>query len=246
MARPKRTAAEVVGDRESAALAGTLGIQLRDGRRSHHDRLADVAPRAGLSVARLSEIERGLGAGLPLGTWVRLGLAIDRPLAVRFSAPIEPDRLADAGHLELQEFVLRLARRRGWEGGLEIPSRPSDPRHSIDVLLRAGRVLILIECWNTIRDFGAAVRATTRKLAEVADLAVATRGERAAACWLVRPTAANRGLVREYPESIRARFSGSSLGWVRALEGPDSPPGQPGFAWLDPKVGLRPLRIRAR
>jgi transcriptional regulator with XRE-family HTH domain len=246
MARSKRHPTAIAGDREAVALAATLGGVVRTARVRQRLRLIDIADRTGLSVTRLSGVERGLGATLPLGTWVRLGLAIDQPLAVRFSSPIEPDRLADAGHLELQEWVLAIARRHGWHAGLEIPTRAVDPRHSADVLIRAGIVLILIECWNNIGDFGAALRSTSRKLAELADLAVATGAERVSACWLVRPTAANRGLVRAYPEAIRARLTGSSWGWVRALEGPGSPPDQPGFAWLDARAGLRSLRIRVR
>src|SRR3954447_18565148 len=163
MARHKRTSAQIAGDRESTALAGSLGAALHDGRRQRRERLADVSRRTAISVARLSEIERGLGATLGLDGWVRLGLAIDRPLAVQFSRSIAPHRVADAGHLELQVWVLALARRRGWKAGLEIPTRPADPSRSVDVLVRAGEAIILIECWNTIGDFGAGVRSTNRK-----------------------------------------------------------------------------------
>ncbi len=134
-------------------------------------RLVDLAPRVGLSTARLSEVERGLGGSLPLASWVRLGIAVGRPFAIRLSPSIHPERLGDAGHLDLQEWVLRLARRRGWHAGLEVPTRPADPSRSVDVLVRAPNGVLVLECWNTIRDFGAAVRATTRKLVEAEALA---------------------------------------------------------------------------
>jgi hypothetical protein len=242
MGRTKRSAVEIAGDRESRALAATLGRELRITRRHRRQRLQDTGRTAGISVARLSEIERGLGDTVPLRTWVRLGIAIERPLAVRFSPSIEPDRLADAGHLEMQEWVLRLARRRGWTAGLEIPTRPSDPRHSVDVLVRAGSQRVIIECWNTIGDFGAAIRSTNRKIAEAGALGGAgtTTG-----VWLVRATASNRAIVRAYPEAMRSRFPGSSRSWVEALEGRRPPPAELGIVWLDPTRGASPLRLRA-
>jgi hypothetical protein len=236
----------VAGDREAQALAATLGGHVRGRRRHERMRLVDLAARVGLSVNRLSMVERGHGEALPLRTWVRLGIALDRPLAVRFSDPIGPERLADAGHLELQEWVLAMARRHGWQAGLEIPTRPADPRRSADVLIDAADVIVLVECWNSIGDFGVAVRSTARKLAEVEVLAVARGASRAAACWLVRPTAANRALVRTHPEAIRARFTGSSAQWVRALAGGGETPASLGFAWLDPAAGLTAMRIRER
>jgi hypothetical protein len=245
MTRHKRTSAQIAGDRESNALAASLGAALREGRRQRRERLADVSRRTAISVARLSEIERGLGGTLGLDGWVRLGLAVDRPLAVQFSRAIAAHRVADAGHLELQEWVLALARRHRWKAGLEIPTRPVDPARSVDVLLRAGETLILVECWNTIGDFGAAVRSTNRKRAEAEALSIAVHGRNVRAVWLVRPTAANRALVRAYPEAVRSRFAGSSSGWVAALTGAGAPPSGLGFVWLDPRVGVRALRIRA-
>lgn len=235
----------VAGDREAQAIAATLGRHVRERRHHGRLRLVDLADRIGLSVNRLSMVERGHGEALPLRAWVRIGAALDEPLAVTFTPPIGPERLADAGHLELQEWVLATARRRGWEAGLEIPTRPADPRRSADVVIHAGGRIILVECWNTIGDFGAAVRATTRKLAEAETLAVAIGASRVAACWLVRPTATNRAIVRAYPEAIRSRFTGSSSRWVRALEGEADTPDRTGFAWLDPATGLSPVRIPA-
>ena len=51
---------------------------------------------------------------------------------------------------------------------------------STDVGLRddRGRRLILVECWNTIGDLGAAVRSTNRKRVEAEDLAAVLGGAR--------------------------------------------------------------------
>lgn len=234
----------ILGDREAIALAATLGGHLRAARIGQHLRLIDVGRRVGLSLARLSELERGDGADTPLRTWVRLGIALGRPVAVGLTPPTGPERLEDAGHLEMQEWLLHLARRLAWAAaGWEVPTRPLEPRRSADVLVRVGRTLVLFECWNTIRDLGAAVRATNRKLAEARDLAVALGVDRVAACWLVRPTAANRSIVRTYPEAIRARF-GASVAWARTLAGGGEPPDRLGFVWLDPRRGATTLRLR--
>jgi transcriptional regulator with XRE-family HTH domain len=239
--RPRRTPASAAGDREANAIAATLGGQLRDARRTRKLRLEDLGREIGLSRSRLSEVELGGGATLPLATWVRLGFALDRPLAARFTPAIEADRLVDSGHLEMQEWVLRTARDHGWSADLEVPTRPVDPWHSADVLLRSDGAIVLIECWNTMRDFGAAVRSTNRKVADVRALTVAAGGT-VLVCWLVRPTAANRRLVRAYPQAVRTLFA-ESFAWVRALNGQGDWPRRPGFVWLDPRAGVRPMRI---
>jgi hypothetical protein len=102
-----------------------------------------------------------------------------------------------------------------------------------------------MEIWNRLDDLGRATRSSRRKVLEAAELAE-SRGYRVASCWLMVDTAANRALVRHYPEVLRAEFGGSSVAWVRCLvAGAPSPPG-PGIAWIDPRSGtIRPLRFRA-
>jgi hypothetical protein len=83
------------------------------------------------------------------------------------------------------------------------------------------------------------VRSSDRKLADLAGSA-----SRLASCWLLVDTAANREIVRRYPSILRARFSGSSSAWVRALVDGERPPSEPGLAWIDVRSGrLRPLRL---
>jgi hypothetical protein len=63
---------------------------------------------------------------------------------------------------------------------------------------------------------------------------------------LLVDTAANRRLVRRYPEIIMARFGGSSVGWVRSLVDGAPPPLDPGIAWVDTRTGrILPMRHRA-
>jgi hypothetical protein len=145
---------------------------------------------------------------------------------------------ADAGHLAIQELVLRLARTAGAKRFFELATRPAEPWRSADVGMRVDRhrCLVLCECWNTIGDVGAAARSTARKVAEAEQLAVVTGGEkpyRIASCWVVRATRRNRELVGRYPEVFAARFPGSSAGWLAALTRGDEPPTEPGLVWCD-------------
>ena len=125
----------------------------------------------------------------------------------------------DAGHLGIQELVLRLGRRAGTAACSSCRRSPTEPWRSIDVGLADDRRrrLIVVECWNTIGDIGAAARTSTRKLAEAEALAALRWGDRphtTGLVWVVRATARNRELVARYPEVFAARFPGSSAGWV--------------------------------
>jgi transcriptional regulator with XRE-family HTH domain len=236
--RRVRSAAEIVGRREATAIAATLGGQAREARRQKGWSLGQLARRVGLSTARLSEIERGLGTRASLETWVALGIALERPLAIGFTRPLGQGAKAvdDGGHLEIQDHLLRLARGTGRPGTFEVPTRPTDPSRSTDVGIRdpATHTRILAECWNSFGDFGAAVRATQRKHFEAT---AASPEDRIATVWVVRATATNRALIARYPGIIDAAFPGSSRRWVKALTAGGPPPRQPGFVWYDASTG---------
>lgn len=255
MARRVRRTSEVIeGQREAVALAGTLGQVVRTGRRAKRMSLGDLAARVGFSRTRIAEIERGEGAGTPLRVWISLGVALGRPLAVGFSRPLDGTRgPVDAGHLEIQEHILGLARATGRHGTFELPTRPTDPSRSTDIGIRAHRhhVLIQTECWNTFGDLGAAIRATNRKTAEAAAHAIATAAGdaapyRVATVWVVRASAGNRALLARYPHIVDAAFPGSSRRWVAALADGSEPPTEPGLVWFDPGTKRLVERRRAR
>ena len=196
---------------------------------------------------RIGELELGKGASAPLTLWVRLGTAVDRPFAASFLRDLhEVPEPIDAGHLAAQEVVLRLARRAGRSGEFALPTRRSGSPGVVDVAIRDDiqRVLILVEIWNRLSDLGAASRSTSRKTGEV-EGAILPTGFRLASCWLLVDHAANRAIVRRFPEIVRARFPGSSLVWVRALVEGSEPPTSPGIAWVDPRSGtITDLRVR--
>ena len=112
------------------------------------------------------------------------------------------------------------------------------------------RTLIIQEAWNTFGDIGAAIRSTSRKQAEAADLAnVLARDDgptRVAVVWVVRASAANRTLFARYPRLFSSTFDGSSRRWVRALTDREPAPERPGLVWFDPSRRRIPLGVAHR
>lgn len=241
MARQKRPVLRLSGDRESQALAANLGRAVRDRRVRLGLTQSALGRRVGVSHSRIGQVEQGRGHGAPLALWVAIGLAIGRPLAVTLSRPIDVDTPADAGHLAIQEQLLKLGRATGRTATFELATRPADPSRSVDVGVRDDRhrVLILEEAWNTFGDIGAARRSTVRKVQEAHALAIGIghgRPYRVASVWVVRATATNRELVRRYPEVFASACPGSSRAWVEALTTGAAPPNQQGLVWADPST----------
>lgn len=202
--------------------------------------LRALALKLQVSHTRLGQLERGLGANAPIALWVKLGIALGRPVAVSFSRDIsESGEPRDAGHLEAQELVLRLARKTGRRASAELATKPWDPARSVDVVIRDDRqrTLLLIEIVNRSGDLGAALRSTDRKVAELERAAVLAGGDkdpyRVAVGWLLLDTAANRLLVSRFAELLGTRFPESSAAFARAINDGVAPPGEPAIAWVD-------------
>jgi len=233
--KPRELAAEAA--RRNRQQLADLGGQLRASRLRRRRTQQELADNAGISRSTVSDMERGWGGGRTLDAWQRLALAAGTPLIVKLQRdPL--DEPADAGHLAMQELILRLGRRVGFATAFELATRPSEPWRSTDVGLRNDRRrwLWLIECWNSIGDIGVGARSSARKAAEAEALAVAFGGEepyRVATCWVVRASRRNRELVRRYPEIFASRFPGSSRQWVEALTAGADPPDEPGLIWCD-------------
>jgi len=221
-------------NREQLARSGGIVRAARQRRRWTQRRLAD---RAGVGRGVVSRIERGLGAGVTIDAWQRVALAAGCPLVLGLQRDVEGET-ADAGHLAIQELVLHFGRRAGYHGSFELPTRPLEPWRSADVGLRddAARRLVLVECWNTIGDVGAAARGSARKATEAAALAVVAWGaavHRVGLVWVVRASARNRALIARYPELFAARFPASSVAWLAALVDGRPAPDGPGLVWCD-------------
>jgi hypothetical protein len=180
--------------------------------------------------------------------WFAIAKALDRYLKFEFARDPQAE-LADAGHLDIQELLLRVSRPGGWEQLIEARSRAFGSDSSVDVKLvdRRGRRLVVGECWNTFGDLGAASRSSDRKLRDAEEQAVALAGDgetfQVGLLWIVRDTKANRALVERYPQIFEARFPGSSVQWLRALTQLKKPlPTQPGLVWCD----VRSTKLFAR
>jgi transcriptional regulator with XRE-family HTH domain len=236
MRRGKRRSAQIIGQREAHAIALNLGRDARATRRRRKLTQAGLGALVGLTQSEICRLELGAGAGASVSTWVAIGIALDRPVAIGFGRDVvEP--LLDAGHLEAQELLIRIASSAGWTAAFEAGSNSREPRHVTDVVLRRGHVRVLVEIWNRLDDLGAAVRSSDRKLADAPD---------ARSLWLLVDTAANHAIVRRYPAILRARFSGSATRWVAAVASAAPPPDVPGLAWIDPRARrLRPTHLVA-
>ena len=199
---------------------------------------ASLAARVGISQARLADIEAGRGGGAPLEVWFALAEALGRYLRFEFARdPLQEP--SDAGHLPIQELVLRVAHAGGWERAFEARSRALGTDRSVDVRLldRIGRRLVIAECWNTFGDLGAAARSSNDKVRDAEQQAVAIAGEgepfEVGLVWIVRDTKANRALVNRYEHIFATRFPGSSAQWVATLTRRGPMPKEPGLIWCD-------------
>src|SRR3954453_20123015 len=120
--------------RLSDAIASVLGVGVRAGRKRLRLTQSELADRVGVHQTWISRLELGHGEAVPISLWIMIGLVLGQPLAVSFSRVLGDTRLpADAGHLQIQESLLRLARATGRTATFELPTKPMDPAHSIDV-----------------------------------------------------------------------------------------------------------------
>ncbi len=231
MTKGKRVALSAEARRRNIEQMARLGQVLRQSRRQRRLTQAGLGRRVGLAQSTISQIENGEGGSHTLDTWQRLAIALDRSLGVSLSRD-RAEEPADAGHLAIQELALRTARPAGYVRRFELNASGGPSSRSTDVGLIApvARRIVLIECVNTVTDFGAEVRASHRKRAELEDFATARGGAwSVGSCWVVRDVTRNRALFRRYPEIVAAAFPGSSIGWLRALTTGSEPPNEPGI-----------------
>lgn len=232
-----RTRLAIEAERANHSQLAQSGTFVREARVHRRLTQRELGHRVGLSQPAISRVECGHGGGLTLDAWQRIAIALAIPLRLTFQRdPLAETR--DAGHLAMQELILRQGRGAGYNRRFELGTKPADPWRSVDVGLfdDRRRRLIVCECWNTFGDLGAAARSSTRKAIEAEDFATGRWGQaphRVGLVWIVRATAANRALVARYPEVFATRFPGSSVAWVAALVTGSDPPKEPGLVWTD-------------
>lgn len=235
----RRSAVVVEAERRSTERKAKIGGEVREMRKRRGWTQARLGREAEVGRLVIGRIERGVGP-LDLETLDRIAVALGVPIAAGFDRDPQVE-VADAGHLGVQEIVLRMGRATGYGTQFELPTRPNEPWRSADVVLaaRSRGLAILAECWNTFGDIGAATRSSRRKLVELDQLAAAMwgPGTRAVLVWVVRDTSRNRALVGRYPAVFASTFSGSSHAWVNTLANGAEPPSEPGLVWCDSAAG---------
>jgi transcriptional regulator with XRE-family HTH domain len=213
------------------------GEKIRRARRRRHWPQRELARRLAVNQATISRLERGAGQTLSLLLWQQVATLLGLPLDLKLGRDLL-EAPPDAGHLDIQELILRFGRKCGYGRTFELATKPSDPSLSTDVGLTddANGRLIQVECVNTFGNINAAVRSSDRKRAEADALAVAIgHGDPYAVhqVWVVRASRRNRALLSRYPELFAARFTGSSRAWVAALTTGAPPPTTTGLVWCD-------------
>lgn len=195
----------------------------------------------------MGDLESGRSLALPTPVWFAIAQALGRYL--RFEFARDPlTELVDAAHLAIQELVIRVAKPAGWEVQLEAKIPAWESNRSIDVRLvdRQERRIVIVECWNTFGDLGAAARSSNAKVRDEQAHAVAMAGGGepfdVGLVWVIRDTQANRELVAKYANIFDARLPGSSSGWLRAITTRGPMPTRPGLVWCD----VRAMRLFAR
>ena len=250
--RTRRAGSEVrAGRRRTLAVAARLGVALADARRAAGMRQAEVADRSGLSQTRVSELERGVGAGASLETWALAAAAVGEQLVGFLEHAAGATLPRDMEHLRRQASLVALASHGGWEALPELAvDRGTQRSRSIDVaLIRAARrVAIITEIWDWFEDVGASFRSIDGKREALRTL-LSDRGGDADAwavrcLFVVRRTRRNAALVSELHPLFAARFPGSPQAWLRALGDPHANlPGADGFLWSTRTGELRASRL---
>ncbi len=162
---------------------------------------ADVARQAGLSQSVYSRAEGGEWSGMTVRTLDRVARALGATLVIdlRYRSGLG-DRLVDAAHAALVDFVVGFLRARGWHVELEFSFNVYGDRGSVDVLAwhAATRTLLIVEVKSRLTDLQAMLLSLSRKLRVVPNAAREELGwdaARVARLVVAYGTAENRAIV---------------------------------------------------
>jgi transcriptional regulator with XRE-family HTH domain len=242
---------EMAGRRRARAIAQRLGTALREARWQSGFSQAEVAKRSGVSQPRISNLERGHGAGATLETWAVAAAAAGEQLVGYLERAPGSDRPRDIEHIRRQNAIVLLARSGGWVAMPELAlDRGAVRSRSIDVALlrRQRREAAVVEIWDWFDDVGAGFRSLDGKVGALAQRLSAQAPDgpwRVAALYVVRETRRNRSLVRELAAIFDARFPGAGGEWLEALTTPSvAMPTESAYVWSSSTGGLRAPRPR--
>ena len=109
-----------------------LGQAVKRARRRRSWTQAILGAKCRLSQSTISDIEIGHGGGLSAVAWQRIAIVLDLPFKVELGRDSLEEPI-DAGHLSVQELVLRIGRGGGYRRTFELATKPSDPSRSTDI-----------------------------------------------------------------------------------------------------------------
>jgi DNA-binding XRE family transcriptional regulator len=192
-----------------------------------------VAKRAGVSQAFVSQVERGRKVP-SIRVLHRLTSAMGHDLSVRFY-PGAGIRLRDSGQMRVAETI-RAALAPAWRVGLEVPVGAPPDRRAADMVLDAPAEVVQIEIETSLADFQAQLRAGQLKRT-----ALAAQMGRAVRLVIALPgTRRNRAVVADYRHVIQAALPEPSRRVWSALRS-GAQVGGDGLLWVD-RAGHGPTR----
>jgi transcriptional regulator with XRE-family HTH domain len=256
--RHRSSAAHRQGRARAELLSTRLGMALKEARLLTATTQHEVAHRAGLSQARLSELERGDGSTASLETWSLLVAAAGEQIVAFLEHAPGADRPRDMEHLRRQNAVVNIARNGGWTA---LPSSRSIRRRSDRGLLMSlssggSRTKRLSSRSGTGSMMSAPASADSMR-SRTPWLLVSPQALRTAGCGAseVCSSCAGRAAIGASSTScaafrgplFAARFPGSSVGWLRAFGEPThAMPAADGLLWTDRTGALAASRLVQR
>jgi hypothetical protein len=188
-----------------------------------------VARRAGRSQSVYSRAESGDLSGMTIGSLERIVAALGATVVVevRYRGGLG-DRLVDAAHAALVEFVVGFLRRESWEVEIEFAFNVFGDRGSVDVLAwhARTRTLLIVEVKSRFTDLQAMLLSLARKLRVVPDVVRRDRGWDAAEVArivVVHGSAQNRAVVVRYHSSFESTLPARASQIRRWLRDPSGP-----------------------
>lgn len=190
-------------------------------------RQADVAARARVCQQTVSKVERGKFGGLSTDALFAVADAIeaDLLLAVRWRGP-KLARLLDRRHAQMQDRVVRLLSRPGWEVRVEESFNHFGDRGSVDVLAWRGdlQALLIVEVKTELVDLQETVRTLDMKTRVVPTVLRRARGwqSKLVASVLVLPEAhVHRRAVAQHAALLASALPARTWAIRRWLDNPN-------------------------
>jgi transcriptional regulator with XRE-family HTH domain len=201
-----------------------FGSEVRIARVSAGLTQRDVAARAGLTQAFVSQIERGLA--LPgIDSMVRLARVLGMVLSLRLF-PGDGLRLRDSGQLDVAHAI-RGQTHASVRVRLEEPIAYGNDRRAADMVLETPMELVMLEIERGLADFQAQYRAAQLKRTTLSE----RLGRTVRLVIAVPDTRRNRELLRQHEELIKTALPVSSRQiWAAIRSG--EPIGGDGLLWV--------------